>query len=729
MRRGFLFSFDAILAFVLVMFLIGSVASVMESESRIYSAYMRSQSQYVAEDTLTVLRTTPLRDLVPPNVLEEWIASGILNTTLVTPEMPPLDIVATYWATEPIYPSQNLRHKAEVILGYLLNQTLKGYDYELLINNYTSPYLRKFGGSYSKAKDVSSATIIMSGYAYNQTPRGYMARAYLTKATMVREDLFGWSRVLAGSFSSSGEKNYLNVTSTIYIPAKNKSSIYEANGNFIKRFTEQEDVYINGNKVTLRSTEPNAPDIKDYLKPGINYITMYFHDSAYYGRYYRYTMGIGSGTTVYAKYLSTSFEVEDPGLVKVYNVTSGYTGFIYLIEHFIPGNISKINMRFKVEGAQVVRLYYGLGQDLYLIGEKTVSPTAGPQVVEFTDSEIKSALSDLGVSYENLSKMVFDFVVAVDAKYYTSDGQFHYGGANEVSYSCPASDCGGERKRTLYGYPDSYVKIEYIPRIAVTRYSVPLSVYINYTDPSYYKYTGEHCGAKTYKEMEVKYTLPSTAKPWYVDLWVGYCFDSSTTQELEENGKIFYKGPNGVYALRIAYTKLYSWMMKNGTTNVFRAILVKGVDDGGTSFRMGATRGIVKYFIEGYAGYRDVFPYLLQGYPAYKGYNLTYYYDDGNGVVERTILVGDEPYKPMIVDKLNPEKYAVDDAILRLFNKLNYVDDKNPGEWRESPFDGSKDNPIDVYLHPSIVMDFASMGNIPGLFKPIQITLRVWREG
>jgi hypothetical protein len=141
MRRGFLFSFDAVLAFVLVVLVVGSIASIMEGESSIYSTYMHSQSQYIAENTLTILRTTPLNNLVSPAIIENWTKTGVLNTTLVTPDMPPLEIATTYWATGPIYPSQNLRHKAEIILGYILNQTLKGYDYELLINNYTSPYL------------------------------------------------------------------------------------------------------------------------------------------------------------------------------------------------------------------------------------------------------------------------------------------------------------------------------------------------------------------------------------------------------------------------------------------------------------------------------------------------------------------------------------------------------------------------------------------------------------
>ena len=726
MRRGFVFTLDAILSLVLVMIFVTSIVNVLDQSNNVYSTYLRSENRYTAESVLLSLRTVPLNQLVPESVVANWTEKGILDTRIVSPDMSPLDVVATYWATAPIYPDLNLTHKAEIILGYILNRTLPGYDYQLIINNYTGPYLTKAKANYSLASDVSSATVIINGYAYNQTPRGYMARAYLTRATYVRSDLFGWMRVLAGGFSSSGYSNSLNVVSTINIPTDSQKDIYEANGNFVHRFLEQEDVYINGKHVPLSNTEPNAPDIRKYLVPGKNIIRMYFHDSAYYGSYYRYTIGIGSGTTMYVKYKSNSLRTNNPGLIKVYNVTSEYTGFIYLLESFVPGNITGINMVFKVKGAQVVRLYYGLGARLYLLLEKKIDPNS-VQTVEFTNSEIKNALASIGVSYKNLSKMVFDFVVAIDAKYYTSDGQFHYGGASYYSYSCPTSECGGERERVLYGYPDSYVQISYIPRTVITRYSIPLSIPIGYDTPTYSGYTGYHCGGDTYKTMTIKYNLPPNAIPWYADLWVGYCFDNSTTQYLKENGNTFYSGPNGVYALRIAYSKIYPWMMRPGS-NTFTAELKTGVNNGGTSFRYQATRGIIKYFIEAYAGYGDVFPYMLQGYPTYRGYNLTYYYSNGTNTNEGHILVGDPPYKPISVDDLNPLKYAVDDAVLRLFNNLNYIDDKNPGEWRIPPYDGSQQNPIDVYLPESVKIEISSMGNIPGMFTPVQITLRIWRE-
>lgn len=720
MRKGFIFTLDALLALLLTTVVVAGTFSLLRTEREVYSSYLVSQYQHTAENVLIVLRTAPLNQLVSSEIILKWSESGILDSEIVSPDMSPLDIVATYWATDPIFPEKDLKHKAEIILGYILNQTLKGYNYELLINNYTSPYLRRVGSNYSKAPYVSEATLLMSGYAYNQTPRGYMARAYLTRATSVREDLFGFMRVLAEAWAGIEWKNTLHIWSnelyvnaTIYLPIDSK--ILEADGNFVKRSDEKMEVYINGNRVSLTSGAPNAPDIKDYLVPGDNVIEFKFYNSSSY-----WEMGIGSGTTIYVKYLSSIPYVEDPGVIKIYDVTSQYTGFIYLLENFVPGDIESINMKFKVKGAQVVRLYYGLGENLWLISEKYVDP-ASIETVEFTDDEIREGLSRIGVSYSNLSKMVFDFVLAVDAKYDENIGRFLYGGGyyfiwyNGEYYPITCPDCGGVRTRRLYGYPDSIIEIKYTPKILRTPYSIPVSIKVGYSDIKYSDYTGWNCGTDTYKSLSFKYTLPPYAEPWYVDLWVGYCFASSTTQRLIENRYEFYSGPNGVYSLRIAYTRLNEqYMMIPNQENTFTATLDVGVDEGGTSYRKGATRGVVKYFLNAYAGYGKVFPkYIREGCG---GYNITYHWTDGINVYEDTITAGEEPYCQLSAEELleGSKQYAVDDAIIRLF--------KNLGGY------GTRDSPITVKLPENVNIEFASMGEIPGLFEPIQITLRVWRE-
>ncbi|ALV63910.1 hypothetical protein ADU37_CDS22130 [Thermococcus sp. 2319x1] len=700
-RRGFIFTLDALLSLILVMVFVSGMVAITDN-TNVYTTSLREGSKYKAEDVLTILRNVPLKEFVSPEILENWSASGVLDGSLVNPDMSPLDIIATYWATRDLFPEKNLTHKAELILGYLLNKTLEGYYYELFINNYTSPYLRKVGGDYSKAFEVSPATLTLSGYKYNQTPRGYMARAFLTKVTVEREELYGWFRVLAGAdYGNYGPLNRLNITRVITLPED--ADVISADGKFVSREGERVDVYINGDWIGGGYNQVNLNNLENYLRGGDNVISLIFSNAQ------GDEIGSASGTTMYVKYKSNSLSVEDPGTVKIYDVTSERTGIMYLLETFVPGNITSINMRFSVHNVGTVRLYYGLGGDLHLLLTKNGNPN-GDAVVEFTDSEIKVALNATGVTYDDLSKMVFDFIVGFDAYY--KNGDWYYEG--DDNYNDDAN-----RERRIYGYPESYVKIDYVPGILTTQYSIPLSIYFPYGDPRV-TYNGNG--------LQVRYSLPENTTPWYADFWVGYRFyDYSTYQELWENNQRFYRGPLGRYAIRVAYTRLYEWMMVPGQTNNFEIRMT----DGNSIVRDEETRGIIKYFIQGYAGYGDVFPFLLQDYLTYKGYNLTYYYNGSSGIVEKNILVGDPPYKSISIDDLNPDierGYAVDDAILRLFDKLNYRGDLNPGEWRKKPFDGSQENPIDVDLSEEVKISFVDMGEIPGLFEPVQITLRVWRE-
>ncbi|AEC52832.1 hypothetical protein PNA2_1918 [Pyrococcus sp. NA2] len=689
MRKAFIFTLDALLSLILVVVILTSIISTESRNSPIYLTSLRTQSKLVAEDTLLMLRTVPLNEIVPPEKIKEWSDKGILDPELVDPSMSPLDIVTTYWATQDLYPQKNLRHKAEIILGYVLNKTLPDYYYELIINNYTSPYLRKIGGNYSKALEVSPATLIMSGYAHNKTPRGYVARAYLTRVTTIREELYGWMRVLAGAYSYYDDYNRISITREIELPPD--AIILASDGKFVAREDEKITLYINGNRVTSDFDKINVGDLTSYLKPGNNVIKLVFSATGSQSE-----IGSASGTTMYVKYKSQYLGVEDPGKIKIYNVTSEETGIMYLLELFVPGDITSIYMRFKVQGVNTVRLYYGLGRRLTLLLTKT--PENG--IVEFTDDEIRDAVNRkicggrncYDEFKKNLSKMVFDFVIGFDAKYNSEKGEWKYDGRDNDRVG----------KRVIYGYPDSVVIIRYKPKIVITRYSIPISIYFPYGDPrvSYPR-----------RGLRVEYYLPPVAEPWYADFWVGYTFfinSETTTQNLYENGKLFYSGPLGRYAIRVAYTKLYEWMMVPGKSNIFE-IKMRGGD---SYVRDGETRGVIKYFIQGYAGYGDIFPKLIR--EGCRGYNITYYWVGDTS--PQHVLAGEEPYCSVTADELlvGRKIYAVDDAIIRLFNNLGG--------------NGTRTSPLLVKLPSNVMIDFASMGNIPGLFEPIRITLRVWRE-
>ena len=97
------------------------------------------------------------------------------------------------------------------------------------------------------------------------------------------------------------------------------------------------------------------------------------------------------------------------------------------------------------------------------------------------------------------------------------------------------------------------------------------------------------------------------------------------------------------------------------------------------------------------------------------GYNITYFWQGDSD--PHYVTAGDSPYCDVTMNDLlsNRSKYALDDAILRLFNNLGGS--------------GTAEDPILIQLPDNVNIVFASMGNIPRLFEPITVTLRVWREG
>ncbi|NPB03093.1 MAG: hypothetical protein GXO39_01575, partial [Thermotogae bacterium] len=147
-RRAFVFTLDAVLALLVVLIFITSVTAIATNSNQVYMTQVQIQNKGLAQHILETMRTVPLSNLVSPTKIDEWISLGVLNLTYVTPQMPPLQIAATYWALSSKYPQ--FKTYAEIILGYLLHDLAKGYNYQLIINNYTSPYLT-FNNSYANA--------------------------------------------------------------------------------------------------------------------------------------------------------------------------------------------------------------------------------------------------------------------------------------------------------------------------------------------------------------------------------------------------------------------------------------------------------------------------------------------------------------------------------------------------------------------------------------------------
>ncbi len=709
-RRGFIFTLDAILALLLVTMFVVSITQINPS-TQVYSTYMRSQSKYLAEDSLTTMRTQPLWTFVSPEVIKNWTEDGTLNLTLVSPDMSPIDIVATYWATAPLFPRANLTHKAEVILGYILNSTLKDYNYELMINNYTSPYLRKVGSNYSAAQDVTPATLILSGYAYNQTPRGYMARAFLNKLGS-KENIY----TIRGGYIYA-ETNSADDAVVIKYIVPADAIPKDAQIEEIKWFVEpawvdsEYQLYINGQMVVPKNGGINSWQHVKYNYPfedtdpsgGLEFIEN-FHpgetnvfEVRVYKRWY-------DGGEDGAQYISIKYRTSVPSTLKFpkkfyfEDVTANYpiTNWKFLI---IPGALKALNIQVAVGNISATE---PVSLSFVFTNEVPISPTycsynATTQIKTcyWSNSTIASTLGANGYNYTQISGKWTTVIV-------------HAGGD---WYHNPRIHLIGD---------ESYIEADYTTGILLTAYTIDITEPIPLPNTDW-----TH-------NININFNVPEGVQPLWVKFqfpWL-YSTGSTPSQRLQVNNPaisptyLYCHNGDGYSSCNPSnpFTHFAQFGYASNSFDYKYDPLPHAISNGlntvsislGSGYQLQPKNGHgeLTYVIQGFAGYGDVFPALLR--PGCSGYNITYYWIGDNS--PHYVTAGDSPYCDVTAQDLldGRDKYAVDDAIIRLFNNLGG--------------DGTQADPILVQLPPTVNIVFVSMGNIPGLFQPITITLRVWRE-
>jgi len=123
----------------------------------------------------------------------------------------------------------------------------------------------------------------------------------------------------------------------------------------------------------------------------------------------------------------------------------------------------------------------------------------------------------------------------------------------------------------------------------------------------------------------------------------------------------------------------------------------------------------------------------LEGYspvfPKAKGATFTIYYDtDADNIPDGslTVSLGPDP-----TDIFDPERDSIDHAFMRLLDGLNFILDPNPGSYGSGslgdPYDGiNSTNPIDLEITSAVSFDSISVAEIPSLWGPVTLELRVW---
>ncbi|NJE54617.1 hydrolase [Thermococcus sp. 21S9] len=712
MRRGFVFTLDAVLALFLVLIMITAITTAESQVQSVYKTKMRMGELGDANAMLKLLRTVPLSQLVPADVVQKWEngPDPVINLTLVSPDMSPLEIAATYWAVSPLYPSQNYREKASIILGYILNSTLKGYNYELLINNWTDAFMSKGTYNYTLARDVSAATLVLSGYSYNQTPRGYVARAFLSKLReKVTSYVYQGDYIATKHGSRDIEITYIIPTSqfpvnstvlnvTWYLEPAYTYSYYDVslNGYSLDSCLPRYGLVDYGYEITSSSCPALATLVQDAVDNGSdsNFTVVVSKDYQVAGedgaQHIIITYSTSQASTF--KYPHYYYFAD----VKTYDS-------VYIEKYvFVPGNLTDLSIKLAGENIKSVtasiRVYGVDSRSFPLIDE------GGYFVAD--NSTLASVVEGMGFNYSDLSGTYFTILFNVT---WDGTGELHIDGRN------------------------SYVYADYIPFTAMSLYSVDVTQLINdYTvDP-----TTEYYNTGFYGDVQWDWNIPDYATPLYTTFQLPWLHIVGSNSPCEQKVSILMNATTNTWVKLYdapVYNTFINAFARWGYTTVTRDYLGNPVENAlhgghnalhlqfGSCYYVSPEHALasVVYLLNAYAPYGNVKPYLMQGYPNVKAYNLTYAYNVSGVVRYGSIIVGDSTaiesgeYMNLTACDLKPDEYAVDDAILRLFNNLGG--------------DGCT-KPVLVDLGDTMI-NYVSLPGVPRSISPITVTLRVWRVG
>jgi len=699
-KRGFVFTIDAMLALIPV-FIIMSTVTVLSGTDRIAMQAQSVAMSHTAEDTMAVMdkqgdlddvgrmfaNYTRLKEEGDPAwKTEKRQLRRYINRTVPSLIPQRYGFAVEFWGT---YPNGTAYLDTEVTSD---NRSLTGED-------------RPFE---NESSSTSLATKMVTGIEKERPIEGAVARAWLNKIKR-RENLyfFGWQRTLSADKCGTSWLGYpiscgntLNTTMKFTLPGDfNTTNCNSAYADVVVRSgSNTYEAYINGNPM-------DSLDCND-LQPGRNTMGLDIYNWCWFGLC-GYELGTGSGTKVVVdtdtnettELASSRFEIND---IESQCVVKQQMSL------FTPGTISSMRVHLEPTNVQNATLALARGADVYHLVTKT-GFNLGGDTVDFTDSEISSALASHNLSYSNLSPRVYNLNIYLDINESYED--YH-----AISNPPP---CGGDpHPRTL---TNSYVEVDWKPHVRLPSYYIDITRSLSMSGSS--QISGSY-----YEVMTGNYFLPNGTTPWGVDVWTAWqqVGSSNTNQHISEDGITLYSHPPqpfDEYLVRYAYIQ-DGGTMSQGESNVFRAEGYYNNANDYYGFNPDLSYGTVTYLIYPYAPFGDTYPSVGESY------NITLYYDenqDGNEDGSQEVMVNGGGPDRSFCD-LDPSNSAVDDAMLRLMDELNFVNDTNPGSYGTdcNYYDGSQDNPVDIVIDPDIKIESEGVGGVTYMHGPLRVRLRVW---
>jgi hypothetical protein len=281
-KRGVVLTLDAIIAFGIMTFIISSLVFVrIETKS----PYLASQQMHsMSEDILTVLSNSKLKDVVDQNMLDDYIASGILNNDDMNKKT--LEVIGALWAGEKDAEARNITKN--ILDGFVPSNI----GYQLIIEGNDIYNSSDTGRPQEQDSDIKiSSRRIVSGYEKYKPVSGFVARAWATKIRKTVTKIIPMNLVW-GEYSD--QRYWYNGYAPQEIRDQDEWAIMQQNftiptdANITYAYmqlaldSDYTRVFINGANVFDQSGLRGVIreiDITDDVDPGINTIEMEFKNS------------------------------------------------------------------------------------------------------------------------------------------------------------------------------------------------------------------------------------------------------------------------------------------------------------------------------------------------------------------------------------------------------------------------------------------------------------------
>lgn len=583
-KKGVFFSMDVLIAVSIIFVSILVVYPVLKHP------YHES---FVQSDLMVVLSTLKIGEINNSYVNNNLISNGKINDL----NKSIIEQLGEFYVSN-ITLAKELAN--EILFSFNTSENIGiWYDDDMLAS--------KNKTSFENAKNSNAERQIISGIEKGKSTEGFVSKAWLKKINSKKNTLFikgdlmcgGWKLTYYGYYCSTTP---VNATYKFNIPANTTiiSGTWLAEPSWTPQYTK---LYLNGNKIFQGNINYyRIQNITSYLIAGNNTAVL------------EGSIGGEDGASHFViDYESTDMATYQQQKIFPFNKVATKSVLHYEKSLFVPTQISIMNL--SINASMNTTLNFRIGNQTIFIGSK--NPVNNR--VEFSNSEIQSALTSQGISYSNLNNEYFFFILDI--------------GKNNPNVN------------TILG-ENSYVSIDSsqtaIPygSIDITG-GIPIKSYSNLVAYTFYR------------NLTWEFFLPKNSIPLYADWQFGWFLTGTTTQKAIANSNVLFNSPPYPFInafARFSYTpSRASGLFREGGNNFSLEF------GNGYSVSNEASYGFLTFFIKNYVNYGNVKEKAQGG-------KRTIQFEDGSS---KQIIVGNQN------DIWDPDNDALDDAVERLISQMD----------------------------------------------------------